>query len=287
MRYGTEKAKWTDNPLAELPDIPRWETDQRESLRATFDEDAEAYERSRPVAPEVVFDEALNLASLRSGSSVVEIGPGTGQATRRLADRGLEVVAIELGRHLAGRARKNLAQFSHVTVVTSSFEAWDPLGQRFDAVFACNSFHWVDPAVRFVKAAEVLSPGGHLVVLSTPWVIPEGADEFWWEVQDDWEAVGAQRIDPATKRPELILDLAPAVRASRLFEEPIITRHLFDVTFSADEYATNLSTQSAVKELPGTSQAELVERVRRRIEQRGGHVTAHLLATLTVATRAG
>ena len=98
--------------------------------------------------------------------------------------------------------------------------------------------------------------------------------------------MGAERVDPATKRPELILDLTPAVRASGRFEEPVISRHLFDVTFSADGYATNLSTQSAVKELPTASQTELVERVRRRVEQRGGHLTAHLLAMLTVAKRA-
>ena len=82
---------------AERDVTPPWESDQREVLRATFDQDAEAYDRSRPVAPDDVFDEALRLASLAPGSMVVEIGPGTGQATRQLAARGLQVVAVELG----------------------------------------------------------------------------------------------------------------------------------------------------------------------------------------------
>jgi SAM-dependent methyltransferase len=217
---------------------------------------------------------------------VLEIGPGTGQATRQLATRGLHVVAVELGPQLADRARANLAAFPHVDIVTASFETWDPGNARFDAVFACNSFHWIDPAVRFTKTAAVLRPGGHLVVLATPWVVPDTADRFWWDVQDDWEAVGLP-FDPSTMHPDLIPDdLAPAVRASGMFQEPTIARRLFEVTFTADAYATNLSTQSGVKRLPENARAELVARVHQRVQAHGGRVTAHLLAMLTVARRA-
>jgi SAM-dependent methyltransferase len=265
---------------------PPWESDQRDVLRATFDQDAEAYDRSRPVAPDDVFDEVMQRASLSAGSTVVEIGPGTGQATRHLAARGLQVVAVELGPHLAERARANLAAFPNVSVVTASFESWDPGTACFDTVFACNSFHWIDRDIRFVKAATVLRPGGHLVVLATPWVVPETADRFWWEVQDDWAAVGA-RFHPSTMHPDLIRDdLAPAVRASGVFDEPTTTRRTFEVTFTAEGYATNLSTQSGVKELPENARAELIAHIRQRVEDQGGRVTAHLLAMLTVARRA-
>lgn len=266
---------------------PPWEGDQREVLRATFDQDADAYDRSRPVAPDDVFDELVQRASLRAGSTVVEIGPGTGQATRHLAARGLRVVAVELGPHLAERARTNLAAVPSVSVVTASFESWDPGTARFDAVVACNSFHWIDRDVRFVKAAGVLRPGGHLVVLATPWVVPETADRFWWDVQDDWAAVGAY-CDPSTMHPDVVgADLAPDVRASGVFDAPTTTRRTFEVTFTAEGYATNLSTQSGVKALPEHARAELIARIRRRIEDHGGRVTAHLLAVLTVARRAG
>src|SRR4029453_12207386 len=117
---------------------PPWETRAREGCRAGFDDDADAYDRTRPVAPSEVFDELVALAGLAPGSSVVEIGPGTGQATRPLAERGLRIVALELGPRLADRARRNLAPFPAVEVVTTSFEAWDPAAARFDAVVACN-----------------------------------------------------------------------------------------------------------------------------------------------------
>jgi SAM-dependent methyltransferase len=264
---------------------PPWETGQRGLFRRTFAEDADGYDRTRPVAPGYVFDAVVRLAGLRPGATAVEVGPGTGQATRPLAERGLRVLAVELGSRLAERARRNLAGFPGVEVVTGSFEAWDAGGRTFDAVFACNSFHWLDADVRFTKPARLLAPGGHLVVLATPWVVPDDADRFWWDVQDDWVAVGSARVDPATNHPDRIDDIGPAVRASGLFTEPTTERYRFDVTFTADAYATNLSTQSGVKQLPPDARAELVERVRRRVNDRGGTVTAHLLAVLTVARR--
>jgi len=264
----------------------RWATDQRVVFRASFDEDPDAYDRTRPVAPDCVFDDAVQLAGLQPGSMVVEIGLGTGQATRPLAERGVRVLALEIGPHLAERARQNLVGFRDVTVRTTSFEAWDPGVAKFDAVFACNSFHWVNPDIAFVKAAAVLEPKGHLVVLATPWVIPDDAQRFWWDVQDDHVAVGGKCVDPATKHPDLVGDVGPAVRASGLFQQPATTRYRFDVKFTADEYATNLSTQSGIKELPPDARAELINRVRDRVEAQGGTLTAHLLAVLTAAQRA-
>jgi len=266
-----------------MPSKPPWETSERDTFRVTFDEDAQAYDRSRPVAPSYVFNDVVELAGLQRGSAVVEVGPGTGQATRPLAERGLRILALELGPHLAALTRQNLASFADVEVVMTSYEAWDPGPVRFDAVLACNSFHWVDPAIRFHKSAAVLRPGGHLVVLATSWVIPDDADRFWWDVQDDYVAVGAERVDPATKHPDRIGDLVPAVRASGRFDEPTIRRYPFDVAFTADDYAVNLSTQSGIKKFPPDAQAELISRIRRRVLAGGGTVTAHLLAILAVA----
>lgn len=81
------------------------------------------------------------------------------------------------------------------------------------------------------------------------------------------------------------LDLGQAVRASNAFEEPTITRRHFTVTFSADRYATNLSTQSAVKQLSAEARHELIERVKQRVGRCGGSGATHLLAMLTVACR--
>lgn len=37
----------------------------------------------------------------------------------------------------------------------SSFEEWEPAEARYDLVIAATSFHWVDPAMAYVKSASV------------------------------------------------------------------------------------------------------------------------------------
>ncbi len=57
-----------------------WEIGQRDEFRGRFGENADVYDRTRPVAPPAMFDDLVALAGLRRGAAVVEIGPGTGQA---------------------------------------------------------------------------------------------------------------------------------------------------------------------------------------------------------------
>jgi SAM-dependent methyltransferase len=263
-----------------------WDSHERDRFRVRFGEDPDAYARTRPVAPDIVFEDIVQRAGLDVGSMVVEIGPGTGQATRPLAERGLRVVALEVDARLAARAVVDLASFRRVVVHVTSFEAWDQPNATVDAVLACNSFHWIDPDVRFTKTARLLRRHGHLVVVSTPVVVPPDADAFWWDIQEDWVAVGAERVDPATKHPEGVGDWGSAVRASALFDEPTVTRCPFAVTLTAEDYVANLSTQSAVKQLPLAAQAELLRRVRHRIESHGGTLTVHHVAVVTIAKRA-
>jgi hypothetical protein len=45
-----------------------------------------------------------------------------------LAKRGLAITAVELGAELAAVARRRLAAFPAVDVVTAPFEAWEPPG---------------------------------------------------------------------------------------------------------------------------------------------------------------
>src|SRR6516225_12048856 len=100
----------------------------RDSLHTVFDRAAEDYQRTRPVCPPRLFDDLIDRAGLQAGDRVIEIGCGTGQATVPLAQRGLAVIAIELGAELAAVARQRLAAFPDAEVVTCSFEDWEPDG---------------------------------------------------------------------------------------------------------------------------------------------------------------
>ena len=214
---------------------------QRHRLRETFGEAARQYDDARPVAPAEVFDDLVELAHLRSGARVLEIGCGTGQATLPLAERGFSIVAVELGANLAEVARRKLADFPQVEIVTSSFEEWDSGGERFDAVVSFNAFHWLDPDVKFAKTASVLRPGGALCVFGSGFVVHDEADPRWIELfEDEAATVGFER-----RHLDDVRDRSDAFTAAGHFSTVTRRTYLRDLTYGADDYVALVGTMSA------------------------------------------
>lgn len=255
-------------------------------LRTTFEEVPELYDRARPVYPAAVFDDLIALAGIPVGGRLLEIGCGTGKATVPLAERGFEVVCVELGAQLADVARRNLAGFPNVKVVNTGFETWEPAEQGFDAVVAFTAFHWVDPEVRYEKSARVLREDGALAIVGTKHVLPKDGDPFWAEVQEDYDAVKPSDENRPPAPPEEVGDLRAEIESSGHFQAATVRRHLWDVTYRADEYIAVLSTYSANRVLEDGVRRRLFDRIHTRIEASAdGSVTKTYLATLNVARR--
>jgi SAM-dependent methyltransferase len=260
----------------------------RRRLRATFEEVPELYDRARPVYPPELFDDLVAYAGLDAGSRVLEIGCGTGQATIPLAERGLEVVCVELGAGLAAVARRKLAGFPRVEVVNAVFEDWEAEEASFDAAVAFTAFHWVDPEVKYAKPARLLRPGGALAVAETDHVQVEGGDPFWAEVQADYDAVVPSEDNRAPPRPEEVGDLRAELEETGLFGDVEVRRYLADVTYSAEEYIGVLDTYSPNRAMEPAKRERLFERIRRRVEARpDGRVQKTYLFTLNLAKRLG
>jgi SAM-dependent methyltransferase len=258
--------------------------EQRRGLRGGFDRAAEDYQRTRPICPPQLFDDLIQLAGLRAGDRVTEIGCGTGQATVPLAERGLAVTAVELGPELAAVARRRLTRFPAAEVVTCSFEDWQPPDATFDAVVAVNSLHWIDPQLRYAKPYRLVRSGGAMAVAGCQWARPADAGRFWTDVQADYRAVGFAGSPPPP--PEQISPWHFPPEAGSLFEEGASLRYPFQVLYSAEDYLANLATQSGTYALGEARSTEFLARVRQRLESLGWpQLTASFVGYLTVGRR--
>jgi len=259
--------------------------ERRLQRRGTFDEVAELYARGRPVYPAFVLDDVVELGGFGPGSRIVEIGCGTGQATAGLAQRGLEITCVELGARLAEVARRELARYPTVRVVNADIEDWKPEAAPYDGVAAFTAFHWVDPERRYELAAAMLRPDGALAVASVHHVMPPNADPFYFEVQEDYRAVGMAGDRPPPP-PAEIAGIAAEIDASGLFGPVSVRRREWDVVNTADEHLALINTYSDHLLLPKEQREELFARIRRRIDDRpGGTVRKSMLAVIQVARR--
>ncbi|MEU0839372.1 class I SAM-dependent methyltransferase [Streptomyces sp. NPDC005962] len=264
----------------------RPEESRRARLSRTFDEDAELYDRARPGYPPELYDGLTELAGVRPGSRVLEVGCGTGQATVPLAGRGCRITAVEAGPHMTAVARRNLAGAAAVEVVTAEFESWPLPEEPFDAVVSATAFHWIDPAVRITKAADALRPGGALAVVRSQHVWG-GTEEFFVGVQRCYE-----RFDPETPpglRPPAAADIdgsdhAEEVTRSGRFGPTVFRRYEQDLTYATSDYLDLLRTYSGHRALPEAARNGLLGCVANLIDGRyGGRVTKRYLIELGVS----
>jgi SAM-dependent methyltransferase len=258
----------------------------RDKLRTTFERAAESYQRARPEYPEELFDDLVTLARLRPGSLLLEVGCATGKATLPLARRGFEVVCVELGGELARRALANLVGYP-VTVEVAPFETWDAGDQRFDLVYAATTWHWIDPAVRYRRASELLVPGGHLAFWSAGHGFPEDFDPFFSEIQAVYDAIGESHEGewPPLPPEEMPTDVAE-IEDSGLFEDIRVKRYVWEVTYTAEEYIALLDTFSGHIAMEPEKREQLYRAIRKRLAARpDGSVRRHWVAMLHVARR--
>lgn len=234
-----------------------------------------------------MFDD-LVAAGVGPGARVLEIGCGTGQATVPLAERGYRVVAVELGADMADVARRSLAGFDSVEVVTAAFEDWPLPKEPFDVVFSATAFHWVDPAVRVSKSADALRLGGLLATVGTHHIAGgTWTEAFFVEIQKLYE-----RFDPSTP-PGLRLEAARDIPqddreliSSERFGPASFYRYEWESPYSTAAYLDLLLTYSGHRALPDAQQSALLNSIARLIDvDYGGQVVKRYLTELRLAQR--
>lgn len=259
----------------------------RERLGRSFDSASAFYQRARPDYPVALIERILEVTELAPDGRVLEVGCATGKATRPFAQRGLEITCIEPGPALAAAARRNLVGFGAVKVEQIRFEDWAAGPEPFDLVIAAASWAWVDPDVRYRKAAEVLRPGGYLAIWAAGPVIPYDGDPFLAEIQEVYEEIGEGRPPNArVPRPGELSEQCAEIEASGLFDVVDVRQFDWETTYDADRYIELLNTFSGHIAMREWQRDRLYGEIRRRLRERpDGQLRCHWGAVLRIAQR--
>ncbi|MFE2853700.1 class I SAM-dependent methyltransferase [Streptomyces lavendulae] len=114
---------------------------------------------------------------------MIDVGAGTGIASRQLRSRGARVVAVEPDPGMATVLREASPD---VALVRADGNALPFAGSSVDLVTYAQSFHWTDPARSVPEAFRVTGPEGALAV--------------WWNMPDtavSWVALREARLRAA------------------------------------------------------------------------------------------
>jgi ubiquinone/menaquinone biosynthesis C-methylase UbiE len=205
------------------PETPQ-QREKRRAQRVLFNSVADLYDATRQPYPEEVVEKVLATAGAGPGARILEIGCGTGQLTRRLAGRGLEITAIDIGPAMVSGARRVVAD-PQVNFHATSFEEFAST-EPFDLILSATAFHWIDPELAWDKTCELLRPGGWLALLSTA---ERYAEPLRGQVRELWSTYSRVQI-PWSDRPGWITTMQEAPQ----FGDMVEMSHEVDLRLPAD-----------------------------------------------------
>jgi len=224
----------------------------------SFGTAAEAYERFRPSYPSELCDLVTAYAG-RPVRTALEIGAGTGKATRLFAERGISVTATEPDAAMLDELRRHVP--SDVRTVLAAFEDLRP-GARYDLVYAAAALHWTEPEGRWSRVAELLEPQGVFASFGGPARLAD------LDVEEAVRAARAPFLDdddvPSPDGTPADAELQwPGTELSRCewftdVRQVVVERRL---AMTAEEYVGHLSTISAYLQLPRVAQGEVYARI--------------------------
>ncbi len=256
------------------------------SYRAAFDSVSEDYDASRPRYADEIIDTIVRVSGIAVDASLLEIGPGTGQATIGFAKRGYRITAVEIGEKLAALCRKNLSAYPNVRIITGSFEHVRFPKESFDLVYAATAFHWIPFERGCRKAHALLKKNGHLAIIDTRHVSDEEGDLFFLVTQpiSVKYKVGAERHNNflLPRREELKADPLD----EKFFTPVFFATFPLAIRYTAKEYVRLLGTYSPILALEPTVRTAFLTEIEQLITEKfGGSVVRHSAMKVTIGRR--
>lgn len=92
--------------------------------------------------------------------SVLDVGCGLGRLTTKLASPNCVAIGVDLSPEMIARARKQ----GHATFLCGDFLERNFTAQQFDCVISAAALHHMPEDVAVPRMAELLRPGGRLVI---------------------------------------------------------------------------------------------------------------------------
>ncbi len=184
---------------------------------------------------------------------------------------------LDIGSDLAAVAAAKFRESNNIRIIVSPFEDWKPNGQLYDLIIAATSFHWVDPAVAYVKSAALLKPAGALAVFSNKHV--KNNEGFFAAVQDVYRELSPSMTNTTGNVEENL----QALPGEEHFEEPIFRSYPWSMEYSTSQYIDLLSTYSDHINLPDAERKALFTGIANLINREYGDcLLKHYEAVLTL-----
>jgi len=252
----------------------------------TFNDIANEYDRFRPNYPDELFTDIVKFAGIGKDAAILEIGCGTGQATKGFVNDGYEnLTCIELGENLAKLTREKFKDKTNVKIINTDFETWRDESSDFDLAISGTAFHFIQPQeIGYRKVYNLLNEQGSIAFFWTVHV--PSYDDVFNKIRDSYKRYAPQVDD--SKNPsieQIITERSHLTLKDGLFKELEVKQYRWSDTYTANEYISLLNTNSRHQLLPEGVRFKLFREINEAIEECGGTVIKPQAVVLYLARK--
>ena len=253
-------------------------------LERTFDSIAQAYDRWRPGYGDAAYQAIFAYCPVSAQSNVVEIGIGSGQATRPFLQKGCHVTAVEPGEQFAALCRAKFQEYPAFLIRTGKLEETDFPDGTVDLVFSATAFHWIAQEIGYPKVFSMLKSGGAFVRMDNHPFEDKGRTKLADEIQALYRVYMGSTARPV-EYGDAMAKAKAEIAARYGFTD--IRYQLLKRTrqFSAREYTALLGTYSDHIAIEETKRKEFFEKIEQAIDRHGGRYTVYDTIELQLARK--
>ena len=253
------------------------------AFEKTFDSAAEEYDKIRPSYLPAIYEDILQYQPLNADSNTLEIGIGSGIATRPILNTGCKVVGLEPGEHLAALAKNRFREYALFSVETCSLQEFVCPADCFDLIYAATAFHWIPEEYGYRRVYELLKEGGTFARFH----YHAGSDKGREKLTDEIQALYREYLKRG-KPAEFGKTDAEAIAAIALnygFVDPEYRIYRTTKDFTADEYLSLLHTYPDHMKLEESNRHALFNGIHQAILRNGCVITVYYTMDLELARK--
>jgi protein-L-isoaspartate O-methyltransferase len=257
-------------------------------FNASFDVFAKNYHSVRPGYSTQLYADIKELCGLDSASRLLEVGAGSGIATMELAKFGGKIVAIEPGSHLAAIAKEQTKEYTNVEVREETFEDFQS-PNRFDAILAFTSFHWIKSEDKYQRMFNLLNDTGNLVLawnyffqVDSP--VTTEVNRVYHELlsgvypgQKDVHKVNEAVFSTMTLREQRVIQ-------NSLFYPAFMRKYLVEYSYNAETYSEFLNTFPKVIAVKEEQRVRFLQRIS-EVVAKHGKISIPVLTSLIICKK--
>lgn len=220
---------------------------------------------------------------------VLEIGSGSGQATKQFEKYNCAIDCVEPGEKLCHLAEKKFADNKKIKIINSYYQDADLMDDHYDLIISATAFHWVPQDIKYKRSFELLKPDGGIALF---WNMhPELNDTLHDALENAYlqqaPEIHTTLYTPRYKKPyDQSLEGISEIEKSGYFSSPVVKHYKWSISYSSQEYISLLSTYANYQRLEREECKRLFDEIVAIVENDfAGKVVNNYLSVLYFSNR--